>query len=88
MTYERFSIEREGIDNYLNRTAFEHGGVDWLLFDGFVERGVNVANLMRAMDIKTPDTINKYLKLRKAHKEKAAKRQIEHDKSVNKLSNV
>jgi hypothetical protein len=86
MTYERHSIEREGVDNYLNRTAFEHGGVDWLLFDGFVERGVNVANLMRAMDIKTPETIHKYLRLRKKLKEAQAKKQAAHDQQVESLT--
>jgi hypothetical protein len=86
MTYERFSIEREGIDVYLNRTAFEHGGVDWLLFDGFVERGVNVTNLMKAMDIKAPQTINKYLQLRKRFKEAQAKKQAAHDQQVESLT--
>lgn len=88
MVYERPSIEREGIDNYLNRTAFEHGGVDWLQFIGFVERGVNTNNLMRAMDLKTRDTVEKYLKLYKAWKKKQIPKQISADKAVDELRNV
>lgn len=81
--YRRNSIEREGIDIYLNRTAFEHEGVDFDMFAGFVDRKMNVTNLQRAMNIKTRDTIEKYLKLYEKYKLKA-----EAETAVDSLSNV
>lgn len=81
--YKRNSIEREGINNYLNRTAFEHEGVDFDMFAGFVDRKMNITNLQRAMNIKTRDTIEKYLKLYEKYK-----KQVQVENAIDSLSNV
>lgn len=88
MTYERPSIEREGIDNYLNRTAFEHGGVDFDMFAGFVEREMNIESLKKAMDVRTRETIEKYLRLYKAWKKRQVAKQGAAEKAVDELRNV
>lgn len=88
MSYRPKSIEDEGIDKYLNRTREAHNDFGFNSFSSLVDAGVNKANLMRAMNVKTRDTIDNYIRLYKEHKGRKKECQVERNKVVGSLQDV
>lgn len=65
MRYKPRTIEHEGLDPYLDRTAEEHNGFGGQAFRTMVKAGVNISNLCRAMNVKSRETVKHWISLLK-----------------------
>lgn len=54
------SIEKEGLEAFLNAKADQHNGLGFREFDIMVKANVNMANLARAFNVSRP-TIEKWM---------------------------
>jgi hypothetical protein len=61
MPYKPRSIDEEGIDPYLDRTADKHNGFGAHEFRILYRSGVNVTNLCRAMNVTSRDAVKGWI---------------------------
>jgi hypothetical protein len=61
MPFAKESIQEQGLLLFLDSSRSKHNGFGYREFCNLVESKVNVANLMRAMNVKSEKTIKKWL---------------------------